>query len=590
MAASCAYVLAVSLAGLAQADQSPTVKETVVVTATAVPESLQHVGRTVVVLTGDELRQLPVSSIADALRLVSSVDVRSRGDRGVQSDFSLRGAGFGQALVLVNGIRLNDAQSGHHNSDVPVPLVDVERVEVLLGGGSSLHGADATGGAVNVITRGRGRGFLAEAGAGQHGLVDLSGAASLVSGEVDHQLSGGFSRTDGFMPARDHRIGQGRYQVMLPRGTTASVAVLDQEFGANGFYGPAPSREWTDQLLATAQQRVASSERWQAVADAAYRTHGDRFIYDDRNPSLSQSRHRTHAVSGDLRVHRTFSSGTQVSLLATGGHETIASSNLGDHAFSRGSLGVELRRTRGPRLVVHPGLRVDTYSRFGTSWSPSVALSGWLSDRVRVRASAGHAFRVPTFTELFYVDPNHQAAGALTPETAWSTDAGIDAFGESWTTGVTIFGRWEDNVIDWVRPSAAVRWRTANIRHLDTHGIETAAQRRLGTAGHLRLQYTWLRSDAPALDQLSKYALDYARQAIAASLSQEWRGVRVGARAEGKRRVDGRDYWTLDTQVARTLGRAEVFVQAANLFDRHYQEIRGVEMPGRWVKAGVRMK
>ena len=590
MSVSSTFVLAVSLAGFAQAEQPPAVRETVVVTATSAPESLQHVGRTVVVLAGDELRQLPVSSIADALRLVSSVDVRSRGDRGVQSDFSLRGAGFGQALVLVNGIRLNDAQSGHHNSDVPVLLADVERVEVLLGGGSSLHGADATGGAVNVITRGRGRRFLAEAAVGQHGLVDLSSAGSAARGGVDHALSGGFSRSDGFMTARDHRIAQGRYQAILPRGTTASVALLDKEFGANGFYGPAPSREWTDQLLATVQQRFARADRWQAIADAAYRTHGDRFVYDERNPSLSQSRHRTHAVSGDFRVHRAFSSATQLSLALTGGHETIASSNLGDHAFSRGSAGVELRRTLGSRLVVHPGVRVDSYSGFGTSWSPSVALSGWMSGRVRLRASAGHAFRVPTFTELFYVDPNHQAAGALAPETAWSTDAGIDAFGGSWTTGVTLFGRWEDNVIDWVRPSPSVRWRTANIRHLDTHGLETAAQRRLGTAGHLRLQYTWLRSDAPALDQLSKYALDYARHAVAASLSGEWRGVGVGARAEGKRRVDGREYWTLDTQVSRPFGRAEVFVRAANLFDRRYQEIRGVEMPGRWVKAGVRVK
>ena len=240
MSVSSTFVLAVSLAGFAQAEQPPAVRETVVVTATSAPESLQHVGRTVVVLAGDELRQLPVSSIADALRLVSSVDVRSRGDRGVQSDFSLRGAGFGQALVLVNGIRLNDAQSGHHNSDVPVLLADVERVEVLLGGGSSLHGADATGGAVNVITRGRGRRFLAEAAVGQHGLVDLSSAGSAARGGVDHALSGGFSRSDGFMTARDHRIAQGRYQAIMPRGTTASVALLDKEFGANGFYGPAP--------------------------------------------------------------------------------------------------------------------------------------------------------------------------------------------------------------------------------------------------------------------------------------------------------------------------------------------------------------
>ena len=96
---------------------------------------------------------MPVQSVADALRLASSIDVRMRGVSGVQSDFAVRGANFGQMLVLVDGVRLNDAQSGHHNGDIPVPLDAVERIEVLYGPGSSLFGADAFGGTVNVITR-----------------------------------------------------------------------------------------------------------------------------------------------------------------------------------------------------------------------------------------------------------------------------------------------------------------------------------------------------------------------------------------------------------------------------------------------------
>jgi iron complex outermembrane receptor protein len=72
---------------------------------------------------------LPVRSIDDLLRFAATVDVRARGPR-VQSDFSIRGASFGQTLVLIDGVRVNDAQSGHHNSDVPLTLDDIERVEV----------------------------------------------------------------------------------------------------------------------------------------------------------------------------------------------------------------------------------------------------------------------------------------------------------------------------------------------------------------------------------------------------------------------------------------------------------------------------
>src|SRR5688500_9824035 len=140
-------------APLAAQTSVPPYRQTVVVTATATPVELGSVTRSLTVITREQLEMLPVHTVADLLRLASSVDVRARGERGVQTDFAVRGAGFGQMLVLVDGVRINDAQSGHHNGDIPVPLDLVERVEILYGAGSSLFGADAFGGTVNVITR-----------------------------------------------------------------------------------------------------------------------------------------------------------------------------------------------------------------------------------------------------------------------------------------------------------------------------------------------------------------------------------------------------------------------------------------------------
>src|SRR5687768_17894819 len=148
-AGAAALVLASSPASAAQGPY----RQDVVVTAAATPVELGTVTRTLTVITRDQIEWLPVNSIADVLRLTGSVDVRARGERGVQTDFAIRGANFGQMLVLVDGVQLNDAQSGHHNGDIPVPLDAVERIEVLYGPGSSLFGADAFGGTVNVITR-----------------------------------------------------------------------------------------------------------------------------------------------------------------------------------------------------------------------------------------------------------------------------------------------------------------------------------------------------------------------------------------------------------------------------------------------------
>jgi len=170
--------LAAALLAGPVAGGQPPVRETVIVTGHASPEPFRNLSRAVSVLTREQIARLPVRSIAEALQYLASVDVQSRGAMGVQADFSVRGAAFGRTLVLVNGVRINDAQSGHHNGDIPVPLDEVERIEVLYGPGSSLYGADAFGGTINIITRRPDRQRRQfSLSAGQFGFVD--GAAAL---------------------------------------------------------------------------------------------------------------------------------------------------------------------------------------------------------------------------------------------------------------------------------------------------------------------------------------------------------------------------------------------------------------------------
>ena len=174
-------------------------RQDIVVTAAAVPVELGTVTRTLTVITRDQIERLPVASVADVLRLSGSVDVRARGQRGMQTDFAIRGANFGQMLVLVDGVRLNDAQSGHHNGDIPVPLDAVERIEVLYGPGSSLFGADAFGGTINVITR---RTVAPASGlieAGSHGLVAARGQVGFALDGVRQMFGASVDRSSGFM-------------------------------------------------------------------------------------------------------------------------------------------------------------------------------------------------------------------------------------------------------------------------------------------------------------------------------------------------------------------------------------------------------
>src|SRR5687767_1109184 len=247
-------------------------RQTVVVTAAAVPVELGSVTRTLSIITREGITGLPVHSVADVLRLVASVDVRARGIRGVQTDFAVRGANFGQMLVLVDGVRLNDAQSGHHNGDIPVPLDAIERIEVLHGPGSSLFGADAFGGTINVITRRETDRASGTVEVGSFGLVAGRVNVGASRGNIREVLSASVDRSSGFMFERGFRNAGVSSRTAIGDRSNLFAAFLSKDFGANGFYGNAPSHEWTNQTLVAATHRFDPRAGWQLASDVSYRT------------------------------------------------------------------------------------------------------------------------------------------------------------------------------------------------------------------------------------------------------------------------------------------------------------------------------
>jgi outer membrane cobalamin receptor len=570
-------------------------RQTVVVTAAVTPVELGAANRTLTVITRDQIEALPALSVADVLRMAASVDVRARGERGVQSDFAVRGAGFGQMLVLVDGIRLNDVQSGHHNGDIPVPLDAVERIEVLYGPGASLFGADAFGGTVNVITRRR-AGSSATLVGGSNGLAAGRAQWGVGNGRADHVLSVSSDRSGGFMYDRDYVTTAARTQSSFGDRTRVALSWLRKEFGANNFYGGnAPSREWTNQTLFTVNHRVGAGAGWAFAAAGSYRTHGDRFVFNQTRPELSDNRHRTHTAIGTLTASRRVATAGSVTLGMETGQDWIRSTNLGDHELSRVSGFAEWRHSIGRAISLDASLRADRYDGFGASWNPSAGIGWWATGRLRLRASAARAFRVPTFTERYYSDPANLARPEVGPEHAWAEEAGADVFlPGDWVVHGVAFRRTDTNVIDWLRPNTTVRWQTFNVRDVDTTGVELGVSRALPRDGLLRAEFTGLDVSAPAVTQLSKYALDYAPRSLTTTLVLPRFGrVRVAPRfeyrdrrrprahADGSVAVSSQDYLLLDTRVGvRLSSRLELLVDGSNLFDVEYQEVAGVPMPG----------
>lgn len=560
----------------------------VVVTANAYPVAFENLSRTVTVLTREDIDRLPVRSIADVLTQVSAVDLRTRSPFGLQTDLSIRGSAYSQVLVLVDGVRINDSQTAHHNSDFPVQLQDVERIEVLLGPGSSIYGADAFGGIINIITRRDLERIRASVSAGQNGLFEASASTGFAAGNITQRISVTGNRSAGFEYDREFRTLAISSRTGIGNRSSVFVSHIDKEFGANGFYGPSPSKEWTDQTLVSFEHRPGN----ESILHGYYRTHSDRFIYDIRSPGMFESRHRTHSAGMLAKTRLQSWSDGYVTIGGEAGGDWIRSNTLGRHEFLRASVFAELQQNLGDDAVVYPGIRLDYYSSFGTAVNPTLSGSWWVRPRIRLRSSVGRAFRIPTFTELYYRDPNNEASPTLKPESSWAADAGADFVpARNWMASVTVFARRESNVIDWIRETAAQKWRSSNLRRLRTAGIEIGLEHSLGETAGFSARYSRISANAGSVGFISKYVLDYARDSWSAStyfpipLSFLYRQT-----LNYKRRADGRDYCILDSRLERHIGRFTASVDFTNLLNSRYQEVSGVNMPGRWFVVTLRTR
>lgn len=573
-------------------DRPPQHRETIIVTGTFDAIPLEETDRAVTVIPLDAARRLLVPSVVDLLRLDPSLDVRSRAPGGAQADLSIRGGTFGQTLVLLDGLRLNDPQSGHHNLDIPVPPDAVGRIELLKGAGSAYYGSDALGGAVNIITREPEAAELRlRAAVGNFGTNRQSGVTGVVWGAATQQFS--FSRdfSSGFAPDRDYRNLSLASVTRVRTGlgnTRAVLAHTDRPFGADQFYGNFNSWERTRTWFTGVRQELG--ERMDA--SFGYRRHTDLFVlYRDR-PSVYTNRHAAESWQAAVRRREPLAPNVSLAWGAEGYRDAIRSTGLGNHERNRGAgyAALEARALRRFSLVAAG--REEFFSG-GRKFSPTASAGYWLSSHFKFRASAGGAFRMPTYTDLYYHDPANQGSPDLRPEKAWSYDGGMDIYAADGKVraDLTVFHRRERDGIDYVRLSPGDIWRATNFERLNFTGIETSLAVRLRRSQSVEVRYTGLHGSRDFRSGVeSKYVFNYPSHNASATwegwLPGGWLG-RVRTSVLDRRARETYAIW--DASLARARSRLRPFIQLSNITGTSYQEVPGVRMPGRTITGGVEL-
>ena len=565
--------------------------ETIVVTGTYEPLSLDEIDRSVMVLPVRD-RSNVFNSLADVLRLDPSIDLEARAPDGVQNDLSIRGSGSSQTLVLLNGLRLDDAQSGHHNMDIPVPIDAVSRIEVLQGSGSTMYGSDAIGGAINVITEPPDTTeLILRTAVGNFGINEQQGSLSGVFGKLTEQLT--FSRdfSTGFIPDRDYRdlqLASNTHFVSAWGATDLTLAYMDHPFGANQFYGNYPSWEDTKTWFLAAQQAIGKK----TTASFAYRRHSDLFVLIRDNPAVYTNHHHDESYQAAVRRNEDVASNIEVHYGVEGLHESIVSNNLGDHSRSRGSAYVAVDFRALKRFSFSVSAREEVYRAFSAEFCPTLAGGYWLSPHLKLRASVSRAFRVANYTELYYSDPANIGNPNLRPERAWNYEGGIDWNPSTrWRGYFTLFERRERDDIDYYRASPNNLWQAVNIDALNFTGIETGLRYTISRSQTLDVRYSWLRGDEGSIPiGQTKYAFYYpVHSAVVAWQATLPNHFTLRARIGVLDRLSEGSYALVDVDAAYTRGVVHPFLRLSNLSNTSCAEVQGVVMPGRTVIGGLEL-
>ena len=588
----------------AEAPQSqqpqPHDEQTMIVLGAATPVPLAESARAVEVLPLQGLAGTVATPI-DILRNDASIFIEQRGAGGAQADITLRGGSFEQTLVLLNGFRINDSETSHNNLDLPIPMEAMHSIEVLHGAGSTLHGADALAGVVDFLTAAPQTNALElSSGFGSFGFNEQSLLGDLVRNRWSSRLTAEHNLSTGFIADRDYRnetLSQEDWLTTQAGLTDLLFAASDRSFGAAGFYGDYPSWERTKGWFASIRQELGAHSE----AAFGYRRHTDEYVLVRDDPSLYENNHIDGSWQASLR-HTIPVAKTSVALMGLEGDgDSIESNNLGRHARNRlaGYLDLDLRPA-AKRWNLTIGAREEGFSGGNLVFAPHLAGSYRVANTLKLRASGGYGYRIPTYTDLYYTDPVDIPNPNLKPESAWSGEGGLDwSASPKLTLSATGFYSRQHDTIDYVRATQSDPWQAVNLNGLSFTGAEASATWIPMRNQTIRLAWTGLHGAQSALHGLeSEYIFNYPVQnAHAEWITALGKLVTMRNTVQVAQRYQQTPYpvWNLTFQHDPTTrdgakmgwNRPSLYLRLENLSNTGYQEIVGVAMPGRSITGGI---
>lgn len=580
--------------------------EQVVVTATKTEISLSESPQAINVLTKEEIIRNPHLTLGEIIQRAPGVEVSQYGPRGAVSLPKIRGAEAEQVLVLLNGRRLSDAQSGKFDlSNLPVLKDDIERIEVLRGAASALYGADALGGVINIITKKPTKEPLtkAQASYGRFDTQSYSLSHRWQPGAFWYGLSLGKEKSSGYRPNSDLDAlilgGEVGYEFNPQQQLNLAARFTAKEIGVPGSeVYPDPDDRQKDEITQLDLFYRGKFQPWELNFKAFQNIYRRTFEQGSQGINIGAPfLHKNYTTGGEVQLN----SSLVKSHYLIGGAEVIQdrvdSSALGVHEATRAAFYLQDEVEIGASLLITLGGRLDAHSIYEEQFNPRLGILLKLPGEARLRASIGRSFRAPTFDDLYWPEDAFVAGNPnLQPEKAWAYEVGGEKhFGKLVTCKAAAFFREVKELIYW---SLGEDWkfRPHNVKSARIWGGEVDLIFYPFPGLIIPINYTYLypRDEetgepiAAKPKQILNISVEYT---TSFGLKTSLRGRYVEYWLNQTTKLN-RDYFVLDAQIGYEFKvynkfKGEAFLALHNALNRQYQIIEGYPMPPQSLSGGV---
>ena len=585
--------------------------EEIVVTATMTKKLIKNVGSSITVIPRKQIENSKANLVSDVLRQTPGLEVRRFGGIGGTTDVHIRGGTSDQTLVFMDGVQLNDPLTGNFNF-ADLTTDNIERIEILRGPQSTLYGADAMSGVINIITK-KGKGPPRVGLSSEYGTrktyketVNLSGGTE----EFDYSGSVSYLKTHGISVASsgDERDGYTNF--------TGSMQV-GRNFLEDGRVDTMLRLLHSDVDLDTSSNTDDDNRRWKKDK-VFFSTKAEKTLFDIWTPSILVSVNDTEGETLDLTGAN--SEGRTTTRL----WRTLHQSNINLFDIDTLTFGFEYELQEGTNKKVTTeiphksttnravffqnqirlfdsidwtvGGRYDRNSSFGDHWTFRSTLSYNIEKiGTRVHGSWGEGFRAPDFFDLFSStsgNPN------IRPEESEGMDLGIEQqiIKDKLKLDFTYFGNSVTDLIATVKQPDGSSLKE-NVDRAELTGIESALTYNPFSALSIIGTYTYTDArDKEKHRQLRRIPRNRATLTMNAKpiekLNVNLTGLMVRNRINSTTTSENlEDYWLANLSLRYKLSKLMTAnVRAENLFDRDYKEIRKFNSLGRSIYTGVDFK